>query len=315
MRSSRLRPSRDGVVIGVDVGGTKVLATEVDASGEVLRCARVATPGRSATDSQLEDALDRAVHEVADDRPVAAVGLSAAALVDADGDVRFATHLSWREAPVGARLRGRWAVPVVVENDAVCALVAEQVHGAARGVDDVVLVTVGTGIGGAISIGGSVVRGSQGMAGEFGHAQVVPHGLPCECGLLGCWEQYASGNALVRLVARTRPDLDEGTLVTQAAREGDEAARQAFASVGDWLGVGIAGLVAGLDPQVVLVGGGVSEVGDLLLHPARAALRRSLYAARHRALPDLRPTACGPDAGAVGAAVLARRLLAGALLA
>ncbi len=309
MSSGRLRAGGDGVVIGVDVGGTKVLAAEVDASGNVLRRARVATPGRSATDAQLEDALDRAVHEVADHRAVAAVGVSAAALVGADGDVRFATHLSWREAPVCVRLRVRWAVPVVVENDAACALVAEQVHGAARGIDDVVLVTVGTGIGGAISIGGSLVRGSQGMAGEFGHTQVVPQGLPCECGLLGCWEQYASGNALVRLVARARPDLDEGTLVTLAAREGDGAARQAFASVGDWLGVGIAGVVAGLDPQVVLVGGGVSEVGDLLLRPARAALRRSLYAGRYRAVPELLPTACGPDAGAVGAAVLARRLL------
>ena len=309
MSSARLHHDPDGVVLGVDVGGTKVLATEVDASGRVLSGARTAMPGRTATEAELEDALDRAVREVAAGRGVAAVGVSAAALLGADGDVRFATHLPWRGTPVRARLRARWEVPVALENDAACALVAEQVHGAARGVDDVVLVTVGTGIGGAISVGGVLVRGSQGMAGEFGHAQVVPQGLPCECGLLGCWEQYASGNALVRLVARARPDLTEGTLVTQAARQGDGAARQAFASVGDWLGVGIAGLVAGLDPRLVLVGGGVSEVGDLLLRPARAALRRSLYAGPHRVVPQLLPTACGPDAGAVGAAVLACRLI------
>lgn len=294
-----------GVVVGVDVGGTKVLGVEVDGNGGVRRTARAATPGRTATPEEIEDALTRVVADVADGRPVAAVGVSAAALVGADGGVRFATHLPWREQPVREQLEQRWQVPVVVENDASCALVAEQTHGAARGVEDVVLITVGTGIGGAISIGGRLVRGRQGMAGELGHQQVVPQGLPCECGLLGCWEQYASGNALVRLVARTRPDLTAGADVTAAARAGDGSARQAFASVGDWLGVGTASLVAVLDPALVLVGGGVSEAGDLLLHPARAALRRALYAADHREVPPLLPTAMGPEAGAVGAAQLA----------
>ncbi len=295
----------DPLVVGVDVGGTKVLAAEVDPQGRVGRTARTATPGRRAGLEETEDALNRVLEQVAAGRPVAAVGVSVAALVDDDGLVRFATHLPWREEPLRARLEQRWNLPVVVENDANCALMAEAAWGAARGVDDVVLVTIGTGIGGALSVGGRLVRGRQGMAGEFGHQQVVPMGLECECGLFGCWEQYASGNALVRLVARARPDLREGPQVTEAARHGDGAARQAFSSVGDWLGVGVAALVAGLDPGLVVVGGGVSEVGDLLLAPARAAMRRALYASEHRDLPAIVPALLGPAAGAIGAARLA----------
>ena len=305
-RSAEHRHDPQGVVVGVDVGGTKVLGVETDEGGRVLRTARTATPGRHATPGELADALSDVVRRIARGRPVRAVGVSAAALVDADGLVRFATHLPWREQPVRAELRARWGVPVVVENDASCALVAEQAYGAARGVGDVVLVTVGTGLGGAISVGGRLLRGSQGMAGEIGHQQVVPQGLECECGLRGCWEQYASGNALVRMVARARPDLETGQQVTRAARDGDGAARLAFVSVGEWLGVGAASLVAVLDPALVLVGGGVCEAGDLLLRPARAALDRALYASEHRSVPPVLPVRLGPEAGAVGAAHLAR---------
>lgn len=297
-----------GLVVGIDVGGTKVLGVETDDHGRVVRTARTATPGRTATPAEIEDALSRVLDEVADGRPVAAVGVSAAALVGPDGVVRFATHLPWREQPVHAQLEQRWQVPVALENDASCALLAEQAHGAARGVDDVVMITVGTGIGGAISIGGRLVRGRQGMAGELGHQQVVPQGLPCECGLRGCWEQYASGNALVRLIAHTRPDLTAGPDVTAAARAGDGSARQAFASVGEWLGVGTASLIAVLDPALVLVGGGVSEVGDLLLGPARVAMRRALYAGDHREVPPMVQATMGPHAGAIGAAWLATGL-------
>ncbi len=298
-----------GLVVGVDVGGSKVLGVEVDGHGRTLRTARTVTPGRTASPLEIEDALTRVVDEVAGGRPVAAIGVSAAALVGPDGVVRFATHLPWREQPVLAQLEHRWQVPVALENDASCALLAEQAHGAARGVDDVVMITIGTGIGGAISIGGRLVRGQQGMAGELGHQQVVPQGLPCECGLRGCWEQYSSGNALVRLVADTRPDLTTGPDITAAARAGDGAALRAFAAVGEWLGVGTASLVAVLDPSLVVVGGGVSEAGDLLLGPARTAMRRALYAGDHRVVPPMVQAATGPHAGAVGAAWLASALL------
>ena len=150
--------------------------------------------------------------------------------------------------------------------------------------------------------------------------QVVPDGRMCECGRYGCWEQYSSGNALVRF-ARARviaeptvltelcqgqPEQLTGPMVTAAAEDGDLVARQAFASVGDWLGVGLAGLVAAFDPEVIVVGGGVSAAGDRLLDPARIALGRALVGAEHRVVPEIRVAALGPEAGLVGAALLAR---------
>jgi glucokinase len=144
------------------------------------------------------------------------------------------------------------------------------------------------------------------MAGEFGHMQVVPDGRPCECGRTGCWEQYCSGKALARFAADAGRRL-AGPALTAAAEAGDIVARGAFAEVGRWLGVGVANVVAGLDPELVIIGGGVSAAGDLLLDPARAALAASLVAAEHRTVPPLVPAALGPDAGMIGAADLARR--------
>lgn len=307
------------LVVGVDAGGTKVLAAEVDAHARVLATATRSTPGRRVEVAVLESALTEAVLEVADGRPIAAVGLAAAGFVDRAGErVMFAPHLPWRGEAVRARLAERWGCPVVVDNDANCAARAEVEHGHARG--DALVITLGTGIGGAVVLGGRVHRGSNGMAGEFGHMQVVPDGLACECGGRGCWEQYSSGNALARFarerVGRERtvltamcggvPERLVGPMVTDAARDGDVVARQAFASVGDWLGVGIANLVAALDPDVVVVGGGVSAAGDLLLEPARAGLTRTLVGASHRRVPPVHRATFGPEAGVVGAAVLAR---------
>ena len=170
---------------------------------------------------------------------------------------------------------------------------------------------------------GAVHRGRNGMAGEFGHMQVVPDGHPCECGGSGCWEQYSSGNALVRfararigreptsLEAACHGDLERltGPMVTEAAMRGDAVARAAFHEVGTWLGVGIANLVAAFDPDCVVVGGGVSAAGDLLLAPARAAMAESLVGAAHRVVPPVHEAQLGPQAGLVGAAALARATL------
>ena len=312
------------VVVGVDVGGTKVLAGVVAADGSVHHLCRGTTPGRLATPESVEETLAAVVARAAGGRPLAAVGVAAAGFVDASGSrVMFAPHLPWRGEDVRARIRERIGAPVLLENDATCAAHAEASYGAGRDASSLVLVTLGTGIGGAFVLDGRVWRGANGMAGEFGHMQVVPDGAPCECGRRGCWEQYSSGNALVR-DARSRlgteptvlselcdgdPDRLTGPMVTAAAADGDLVARGAFTRIGEWLGVGLANLVAALDPALVVVGGGVSDAGDRLLDPARESMARSLVGAGHRVVPLVVPAALGPQAGLIGAAGLARDAL------
>ena len=194
-----------------------------------------------------------------------------------------------------------------MDNDANVTARAEMRFGSGRGYSEAVCLTLGTGIGGAVVVAGDVVRGGQGLAGEFGHMQVVPDGLACECGQRGCWEQYSSGRAIAR-VGRAHGGLD-GPGVTEAARAGERWALEAFEDVGAWLGVGLAGLVAALDPQVVIVGGGLSEAGDLLLEPARRAFSARLPGRGFRDEPPIVAAELGPDAGFIGAAILARELL------
>lgn len=296
------------VWLGIDVGGTKVLAGAVDEGGRVLRTVRLSSrvPGAA----ELEDVLTEAVETLTADGPVAGVGLAAAGFVDASADVvAFAPHLPWRDDLVRPRLAARWGLPVALDNDATCAVWAEREHGALQGVDHALVVTVGTGIGGGLLLDGRVVRGAGGMAGEFGHARVVPDGRPCPCGLRGCWERYASGSALVEAAGQ---DFADGPAVTASAEAGDARALGAFESVGTWLGVGLANLVAAFDPRTVVVGGGVAEAGELLLAPARRALARHLVGAARRRVPDVVPSHHGELAGLVGAATLARhRALAG----
>jgi glucokinase len=237
--------------------------------------------------------------------------------------VLFAPNLAWRDEPVRKQLEDRLERRVIVENDANAAAWAEVRLGAARGEKDVVMITVGTGIGGAIVIDGRLYRGRWGAAGEPGHYRVVPDGRLCGCGNRGCWEQYASGSALVaeaRDLARRSasaairllqlggggPDDIDGPAVTQAALEGDAAALECFTIVGSWLGAGLADLAAILDPGCFVIGGGVSEAGDLLISPAREAYRKSLTGRDHRQYAQVILAELGPDAGLIGAADLAR---------
>lgn len=302
----------DPVWVGVDIGGTKILAGTVDPRGVVGRSVQRSTGPRGGSVEQLESTIVEAVLDAAAGAPLAGVGLGAAGFVDAAGGrVRFAPHLPWRDDDVRARLADRLGVPVGLDNDATCALEAEAAFGAARGQDSALLVTVGTGIGGGLMAGGRVVRGSGGMAGEFGHMRFVPGGHPCQCGLLGCWEQYASGNALIREVRRATgtagADSLSGPGITEAALVGHPAALAAFDAVGRALGVGLANLVAAFDPACIVVGGGVSAAGELLLAPARVALAEGLVGGRWRTSPEVLVAACGPEAGMIGAVVQARR--------
>lgn len=320
-------PSSRGLAIGVDIGGTKVAAGVVDTEGFVHARTRRDTPHRSTSPIVVEDTIVSAVDELMADYgdEVVAVGIGAAGFVAADrATVVFAPHLSWRNEPLREALASRVTIPIFVDNDANAAIWAEYRFGAARGETHVVMVNLGTGIGGGIVLGGQVVRGKFGIAGEFGHMQVVPNGIRCECGNKGCWEQYASGNALVRearaLWESGSPTVSDelraivgqshdltGPLITEAAKGGDRLARELLGEIGHWLGVGIADLAAALDPGMFVIGGGVSAAGELLLEPARTAYRAQLTGRGYRPEAQIVAAQLGNEAGLVGAADLARQ--------
>jgi glucokinase len=326
-------PPGDGsvvdLVIGVDVGGTKVAGGVVDEKGEVVHLVRRRTPSTSV--DQTADVIAAVVDELRADYDVAAIGVGAAGWLDPDGrKVMFAPNLAWREEPLRDRVVERVRLPVRVENDGNAAAWAEYRFGAGRGEQHLLLVTVGTGIGAGIVLDGRLRRGRFGVAGEFGHVQVVPKGRRCGCGNRGCWEQYVSGRALTREareIADVRPseaprlleivggsaEHIQGPDVTRAAQEGDPAALEAFDVVGTWLGQGLADLAAVLDPGAFVIGGGVAEAGGLLLGPARRAYAERLSGRGHRPLADVRLAELGNQAGLVGAADLAREAIAGAV--
>jgi glucokinase len=314
-----------GLTIGVDIGGTKVLGGVVDAQGAVLAQARRDTPAEDV--SQTLDRIVEVIGELTKDHEVDAIGIGAAGWIDAKrSTVLFAPNLAWRNEPLRDEIARHVSVPVVVENDANVAAWAEFQFGAAADADEsMILYTVGTGIGGGIILGGELIRGAHGIAAELGHTLVVPDGHLCGCGRRGCIEQYASGSALVRFAKATAAAQPEqakvlldlahgevsainGPLVTQAARLGDAAATDAFGQIGHWLGQVLADMVQVLDPQVLVVGGGVVDAGDLLMQPTRAAFTAALAQRGRLPVADVRPALMGNTAGLIGAADLARRL-------
>lgn len=323
------------LTVGVDIGGSKILAGVVDHDGRVLARVGRPVPADPASAQAVEDALvaiiadlvDRAERATEGTAAVGAVGVGAAGFLDVDQTaVMFSPHLPWRGEPLQSRLEERLGLPVALDNDANAAAWGECRFGAGAGRRHVLCVTVGTGIGGALVVQGALVRGSNGMAGEFGHMQLVPDGRRCACGNSGCWEEYCSGTALERMardaaggespsaaelleIAGGHIDGLSGPMVTDAARRGNAIAADAMSSVGRWLGVGVSALVAAFDPELVIVGGGLSAAGDLLLDPAREVLRRTLPGRGFRPEPPLVLAQLGPDAGFVGAADLARSAL------
>ncbi|HJS25524.1 MAG TPA: ROK family protein [Actinomycetota bacterium] len=314
---------RGGEAVGLDIGGTKINAFRVAPDGAILARSNAPTPAEDE-----EATLGRMIELAAGVRApeVVAVGVGAAGLVDSsEGTLRFAPNLAWRNLPIAARMREALELPVLVENDASMAAFAEYRFGAGRGYRHLLLVTVGTGIGGGIVSDGRLFRGAHGFAAEIGHIIVEPNGPPCGCGNRGCWEQVAAGRAIgrmgrqeatepgssIRRLAGGDPDKVTGRLVTEAALQGDDAAEGILAEAGRRLGEGIAGLVNVLDPQIVVVGGGVIVAGDLLLDPARTAFHDAVEGPDYRPPIPIVPAELGNDAGAVGAAALALEELRG----
>ncbi|SDP23792.1 glucokinase [Nakamurella panacisegetis] len=314
--------------IGIDIGGTSVRAAVIDDRCEVVASRRASTP---RTVTETEDVLSSLISELAGEYQVSAAGLAVAGFVSTDrSQVMFAPHLAWRGDPVAARLEARLGLPVVMDHDVNSAAWAEYRAGAAQGSPVALLVALGTGIGAGLVIDGAIYRGAHGVAPELGHVVVVPGGRSCPCGKNGCWERYCSGTALARTarelldglpvgdsdpidaavrasspLARQDPSAITGTMVAAAAADGDAVALGAMADLSRWLGVGLAMATDILDPEVIVVGGGVAAAADLYLPSARADLSAAITGAGHRPEPRVVVAKFGDRAGIIGAALLA----------
>ena len=309
--------------IGVDVGGTKVLGGVVDGNGVVLAHARRDTPRQGG--AALTQAIADVALELMRDYEVESVGISAAGFVSSDRKTMLASPniAGWNGVNLDKELGALIGLPLVIENDANAAAWGEARFGAGVNEEHLMMLTIGTGIGGGVVVNGALYRGAFGIAAEFGHMRVVPEGHLCGCGARGCFEQYASGNALLRHareainaspeVARNLLALGDGTVagltgkhITDAARQGDAVALAAYNTTAQWLGAGIASLSVVLDPACVVIGGGVIEAGEILLAPTRAAVEGNMPFAGKHPSPRIIAAELGNEAGLVGVADLAR---------
>jgi len=309
--------------IGIDVGGTKVLGGVVTESGEILTTARRDTPregGRSLT-----QAIADVANELSREFQVESIGVSAAGFISSDRQTILATPniAGWNGVNLDKELTEILGKRIVLENDANAAAWGEFKFGAGRGRKDLMLLTLGTGVGGGLILNGALFRGAFGIGAELGHLRIVPDGHLCGCGMRGCLEQYASGSALLRHareaisaspdIARNLLSRGDGTLdglrgqhITEAAREGDPVALAAFNTLASYLGAGIASLCAVIDPSCIVLGGGVIDAGELFLGPTReAALRLIPFSGKHP-YPEIVPAELGNSAGLVGVADLSR---------
>lgn len=301
--------------VGIDLGGTKLQAVRVQ-DGEVVARELFATP-----DEEFVESAVAAIREMWTD-DVVAVGAGIAGLVRyPEGVFVWGPHVSGTNIPIREILEEEFGVPAAVDNDANTAALAELHSGAAVGRSHALLITLGTGIGGAVIADGEVYRGSS-FAGEWGHMLYAANGLQCDCGKRGCWETVASGPALARLgrefhslnpdghLARVLESEDfSAETLTAAADAGDETARGLVSQVGAALGHGLCSLIAVFDPELIVVGGGLGSVGESLLGPARRVAADALHGGAYRPLPPIVVAELGPEANAIGAALLAAREL------
>ena len=309
--------------IGIDVGGTKVLGGVVDENGRVVASAKRDTPRQGGR--VLTQTIADIARELMSKNDISSVGVCAAGFVSSDRKTMLATPniADWNGVDLDRELTGLIGIPVIIENDANAAAWGEAKFGAGRNQEHILMLTVGTGIGGGIVMNGSLYRGAFGIAAEFGHMRVVPEGHLCGCGGRGCFEQYASGTALLRHareavnanpeIARNLLSRGDGTvagltgsIIMEAARDGDSVALAAFTTTGQWLGAGIATLTVLLDPSCVVIGGGVIEAGEILLAPTREALERTMPFAGRHPNPQIVAAELGDEAGLVGVSDLAR---------
>lgn len=313
------------VMVGVDVGGTKVAAGRVTRDGRLSGRPRVVTSGTRDVAEVVESIAEASGAVIRDasfaGETVVGVGIGCAGTVDLHrGIVVTSPHLPLADAPVAALVGDRLGLPVCLDNDANAAAWAEVQVGAARGCRHVVMLALGTGVGGGIVLDGRLYRGATGAAAEIGHTIIVVGGEPCRCGARGCLEAYVSGGALERVARRLVDDLPAlearalraageretltGKVVGDLALSGDPGALSAVDEVGRWLGIGLSNMVNIFNPDMIVVGGGLGELGELLLAPARAVLGTTALAPGK---DTVRVTSAqlGNEAGILGAGLLA----------
>lgn len=304
--------------VGIDIGGTKIAGGVVDEEGHIVEQLRVETPTDT---SALEDAVVDMVRHLDRGHEIGAVGVAAAGFVDRAGTtVIHAPNIDWHNEPLKAKLESRLEMPVTIENDANAAGWAEFRFGAGRDYQDVAMLTLGTGVGGAVISGGALYRGGHGIAGELGHTRFVRDGRPCGCGQNGCLEQYASGRALQReanaiadeggvgaalAAVRASKGTIGGPAISRLVLAGDPGALEALRRVATALGEACGGFQAVLDPELFIIGGGVAQLADVLLEPVRIAYETSLPGYGDRPIAEFAIAHLGNDAGIIGAADLA----------
>jgi glucokinase len=313
----------NSLTIGIDIGGTKVLGGVVTESGEVIATSRKDTPEEGGL--ALVKVIANVAKELMDLHQVTAVGISTAGFISSDRKTVLATPniAGWNGLKIYDELQKIIGIPLIVENDANAAIWGEYKFGAGIGKKNIAMLTLGTGVGGAVILNGDLYRGAFGVAAELGHIRLIPNGLSCGCGANGCLEQYGSGSALVRIAkeaARIAPDrainllslcgndveLIDGIHITNAAKSGDGFSIGVFNELGESLGLGIASISMVLDPSHVLIGGGVIEAGEIILRPIRSSLLGNIPFSGMHPVPEIIPAALGNLAGLVGVANLAR---------
>ena len=305
------------VTIGFDIGGTNLRGGVVDAHGHIIDMHAIPTP-RAA--EGLEQGIISITQKLQREHNVQAIGVAVAGFLDAEcSTVRFAPHLPWRDRNVKQVLEAALDMPVTLEHDANSAAWGEYIFGAARGARIWSLFSLGTGIGGAIMIDGILFRGAYGTAPEYGHLQVVPNGRPCACGKTGCLERYCSGTALVTTAMENASNFDSplaqtcmrapgqvtGHTIFDAAEAGDPLGVHAVGEFADWLGLGLGIVGDVIDPELIVLSGGVSTRSELYLSRAYERYLRTPVGSAHRPHASVKTAKLGAEAGMIGVAHLA----------
>ena len=308
------------LTIGIDIGGTKISVGVVDSSGNLIDSSRCSTPTEGG--KELISSVINLIKEFNKKYEIKGIGISIAALISSDyGTIVGAPNIAnLSKLNFVNEIKEEFELPIIIENDANAAMWAEFKFGNAKGLNPVMFFIIGTGVGGGLVIDGKLFKGANGIGAEFGHMCVVPDGLLCGCGSKGCIEQYASGGALIRYANEAllaNPDKSEevlsfgegklsGTALTKAAKAGNELALAAFSKQADWLGLACASYSLIIDPQAIIIGGGVVDAGELFLAPVRAAMRKYMPFAESHVPPKIIAAKFGNDAGLIGAADLVR---------